>query len=222
MKPPHDATRLWRTLWRVADALVPLYCRLHVAGREHVPATGGCVLACNHTMGPDYFFLAYAAPRQVHYMAKAELFQIHPLLSRLLDATGVFPVRRGQRDQLAIQRAVALVRSGRVLGMFPEGTRSRSGVLQRGRTGVARIALQAGVPVVPAVVIDAEKAMPRRWRPWRRPQVWVRFGPPLMGEGDPGDPDLLQAFTQAVMMAMAELLPPERQGEYAAGLAAPR
>lgn len=129
--------------------------RLHVTGGEHVPATGGFVAAANHTSNLDPWPLGTAlAPRHVCYMAKSELWWFP--LRVVLAALGSFPVRRGQHDIEAFENAVRVVREGRVMGMFPEGTRRRKGLRKkhepRPHTGAARIALTGGVPLVPAAI----------------------------------------------------------------------
>ncbi|MEM7132073.1 MAG: lysophospholipid acyltransferase family protein [Chloroflexota bacterium] len=193
-----------------------LLCRLTVDGRENVPPTGGCVVASNHNIGPDYVVLGYGASRQIFYMAKKETFGIHPLLDRFLWAVGAFPVERGKRDQGAIQEAVDLVQSGRVLGMFPEGTRSKDGVLQKGRSGAIRIAVEAGVPILPAAVTNSNELMQRLlFKLWRRPAVTVRFGPPIYPVQGENSPQTIRKLTHQTMVAIATLLPPEKRGPYA-------
>jgi 1-acyl-sn-glycerol-3-phosphate acyltransferase len=214
VQSPQDASRLWRFLYRLLTFCKPLFCRLRVEGSEHLPATGGCVIACNHSLGPDYLVLGYASPRQIFYMAKQELFQVHPWFSRFLEMVGAFPVDRGRNDTEAIGTAEALLRRGKVLGMFPEGTRSRTGELRRGKTGVARIALLAQAPVVPAVVINPAAILTQFGR---RPEVLVRFGPPIYLAGDPNHKATLQAETLRIMQGIAQLLPPERRGIYVTG-----
>lgn len=189
-----------------------MLCRLRVEGQEHVPDWGGCIVACTHTRGPDYVLLGYAAPRQVFYMAKAELFRIHPWLSKFLWAVGTFPVERGRSDIAAIQAAEQLIGDGHALGMFPEGTRSLSSVLSKGKTGVARIAMQTGAPVVPAAVINAEAIFTKLGR---RPEVIVRFGPPLHLTDAEGNH---RQNTDRIMLAIADLLPPEKRGYYRSGM----
>lgn len=211
MQIPRDASRLWKFLYVLFTPILPLLCRLRVEGREWVPTTGGCVIACNHSMGPDYFLLGYASPRQIFFMAKIELFRIHPWFSHFIEAAGAFPVDRGRSDTNAITAAETLLRRGKALGMFPEGTRSHTGVLGRGKSGVVRIALAAQAPIVPAVVINSGAVFKQLGR---RPEVIVRFGPPLFFHGDDQQKITIQAQTDAVMRAMAQLLPAEQQGVY--------
>ncbi len=215
MRVPQDATRLWKGLYLVATALRPFLCRLVVEGREHVPATGGVVLAANHPGGIDVVFLGYASPRQIHYMAKHELFQIHPLFAAFIRAAGAFPVRRGQKDREAIAYAVRLVQAGKVLGMFPEGTRDRGRGLLRGKPGTVRIAMEAGAPIVPTGIIGVPEWHRAWYRPGPRPQVTVRFGEPLFFPRDTEDPAIVQARTDQLMLAIARLLPPDQWGVYA-------
>jgi 1-acyl-sn-glycerol-3-phosphate acyltransferase len=211
---PRDASFLWKFLHTLARLIRPLLCKLCIEGVEHVPTQGGCVLVCNHTLGPDYIVLGYASPRQVYFMAKMEIFGWHPLLTKLFINAGVFPVRRGQSDLGAISSAVELLNSGHVVGMYPEGTRSLTGVLQRGKTGAARIAMQAQAPVVPVVVLHAEQILHGLGRRLHRPEVSVRFGPPLSVMGDPSDALAARDNTDKIMRAIAALLPPELRGEY--------
>jgi 1-acyl-sn-glycerol-3-phosphate acyltransferase len=215
MRFPKESTRGWKLLYIVAIIIRPFFVRLKIEGDENVPAAGGCVIACNHTLGADYVLLGYASPRQVYYMAKAEIFAIHPLVARLVASAGAFPVKRGQGDTQAIDQAVAIVKSGKIVGMFPEGTRSRSGVLRQAKPGAARIALGAGAPIVPAAVIDGETILRDFFKFQRRPVVTVRFGPPLAVSGDGDNPQDVRQVTTAMMLAIADLLPPERRGHYA-------
>lgn len=173
------------------------------------------MLVCNHNPGPDYIVLGLVAPRQVYFMAKMEIFGWNPLLTQLFNAAGVFPVRRGQSDTGAIGAAVERVREDKVVAMFPEGTRSRTGLLQRGKTGAVRIAIQAQAPVVPMVVINSDKILRGFGRRLHRPEVIARFGPPLTVTGDTNDADVVREQTDKIMRAMAALLPVELRGEYA-------
>ena len=215
MRMPVDGSWVWNLLWVVVRVLYPFFCRLQVEGAEHVPLQGGCVLACNHNMGPDYFLLGVSTPRQIFFMGKAEIFRYNPLISKVLLKAGVFPIERGRQDAAALNRAADVVRAGRVLGMYPEGTRSRTGLLQRGKSGAARIAMAAGVPVVPAVVINSAQVFRSPLAFWKRPLVTVRFGEPLLWPGDTADAAAARAFTEWIMRSMAAMLPPELRGVYA-------
>jgi 1-acyl-sn-glycerol-3-phosphate acyltransferase len=148
--------------------------RLRVDGVENVPREGGFVLAANHTSNFDPWPLGIPLwPRRfLRFMAKSELYWWP--LGALITAAGGFPVRRGERDIEAIDRAVELARGGNVIAMFPEGTRRAKGLRKkhqaRAHTGAARIALEAGVPLVPAAILGTDRLA--RLGPLR-----VRYGP---------------------------------------------
>jgi 1-acyl-sn-glycerol-3-phosphate acyltransferase len=143
-----------------APVLYGVY-RLRVQGRENLPDGGGFVLACNHVSSFDPWPLAMPLwpKRYLRFMAKSELYWWP--LSLVLKNAGAFPVRRGQRDVEAIETAVRLAQEGHVVAMFPEGTRRVKGLAKRHearpRSGAARIALEAGVPLVPAAVKGTDK-----------------------------------------------------------------
>jgi 1-acyl-sn-glycerol-3-phosphate acyltransferase len=134
--------------------------RLRARGREYLPAEGGFVLACNHVSSFDPWPLALPLwpDRQLRFMAKSELYWWP--LTYLLNGAGAFPVRRGQGDTQAIETAIDLVRAGHVVAMFPEGTRRTKGLVKRfearPRSGAARIALEAGAPLVPAAIAGTD------------------------------------------------------------------
>jgi 1-acyl-sn-glycerol-3-phosphate acyltransferase len=149
--------------------------RLRVRGLEHLPE-GGFVLAANHTSNFDPWALGIPLlpRRQLRFMAKSELF--NPVLAPMLRAGGAFKVRRGESDVEAMRTAAELVRSGEIVVMFPEGTRRRKGLrkrhVARAHTGAARIALNAGAPLVPAAIAGTDRLL--RLGPLR-----VTFGEPL-------------------------------------------
>jgi 1-acyl-sn-glycerol-3-phosphate acyltransferase len=159
----------------VSRPIVERLFRLRADGLEHVPKEGGFVVAANHTSNLDPWPLGVAlAPRQLHFMAKYELWK--PGLRTALRILGSFPVHRGEGDVEALETAIRLCREGRVLVMFPEGTRRYKGLrkkhLPRPHSGTARIALSAGVPLVPAGIRGMDRLS--RLGPLR-----VRFGPPI-------------------------------------------
>ena len=209
---PADSTPTWKYSYQAIHALRPLFCSLQVTGVEHVPRQGGVVLACNHPGGLDSFVLGYASSRQVYYMAKRELFNVHPLVTRFLHGIGAFPINRGARDTAALEHSVNLLREGLVLGMFPEGTRNRGMPLRRGRSGVARVALEADVPIVP-VAVQGIPHLHQTWRnPFDRTHVSVQFGQPLRFAA--GTMEKAPEYTTEVMIAIARMMPPELRGQY--------
>jgi len=184
-----------------APVLYGLY-RLRVRGREHLPAEGGYVLACNHVSSFDPWPLGLPLwpKRQLRFMAKSELYWWP--LTIVLNGVGAFPVRRGQRDAQAIETAVALVREGNVVAMFPEGTRRTKGLVKRfearPRTGAARIALEGGVPLVPAAVAGTDGLT-------RFAQLRIAYGAPVDLDDLRGE-DVAQVAHEATERLMARIL----------------
>lgn len=213
---PVESTWFWQGIWTVAWFLRAITANLTVHGRENVPKSGGCIVACNHNRGFDYAALGYSSPRQIFFMVKAEAFE-NPFLSWIMTNGGGIPVQRGKGDTHAVQRAIDKVVAGYPLAIFPEGTRSKDGTLQAAHTGAVRIAMHARAPIVPAVVIGSEKVTPNIGRFWKRVPVSVIFGEPLDVSGDPSDREQVVAQTTRVMLAMAAMLPPEKRGIWADG-----
>ncbi len=150
--------------------------RLRVQGTEYVPTSGGYVLACNHLSNFDPWPLGMPLypQRWLRFMAKVELYWWPATI--ILNAAGAFPVRRGRADVRAIETATRLAREGNVVVMFPEGTRRRKGLVKRhqarARSGAARIALEAGVPLVPAAVAGTDRLL-------RLGPLSIAFGAPI-------------------------------------------
>ena len=214
---------IWWVCWALISLIRPLFCRFRIEGRENLPLDSGAVVASNHNYGPDYVFLGIASPRELRFMAKAEAFAWHPWLAAILRAGGVFPVKRGVGDTGALDRAIELAQEGNLIAMFPEGTRSKSGKLMRGKTGAARIALAADVPIVPVAITNTAQVFKRA--PWRRPVVTVRFGKPVSwGEHPLNDDDgeVARAYTDVVMTEIAKMLPASLRGEYGEDVTAAR
>jgi 1-acyl-sn-glycerol-3-phosphate acyltransferase len=162
----------------VAGATWPLLrgvFRLQSTGKENIPE-GGCVLACNHLSSFDPWPVGMPLWPKIglRFMAKSELYWFP--LNKLIDGAGAFPVHRGQHDTVAIETAVRLAREGNVVMMFPEGTRRVKGLMKtrvaRPRTGAARIALEAGVPLVPAAVSGTDRLL-------RLAKLRVAYGAPV-------------------------------------------
>jgi 1-acyl-sn-glycerol-3-phosphate acyltransferase len=167
---------LYLTIGAVSWPVLKLVFRLRATGTENVPASGGLVLAANHVSNFDPWPLAipFFPRRFFRFMAKSELFWFP--LGLVIAAGGGFRVRRGEQDEQAIAAAVGLVRDGHAVVMFPEGTRRRKGVRKkheaRWRSGAARIALEAGVPLVPAGIAGTDRLA-------RLARLRVAYGPPI-------------------------------------------
>ncbi len=176
MASPPRPSWLYLLVGAVSWPVLKVVFRYRALGVEHVPLVGGFVLAANHWSNFDPWPLAIALypKRFLRFMAKAELFWFP--LSLVIKAGGGFRVRRGEQDEEAIATAVALAREGHAVVMFPEGTRRRKGLRKkyeaRWRSGAARIALEAGVPLVPAGITGTERLA--RLGPLR-----VAYGPPI-------------------------------------------
>jgi len=220
MRIPSDASRLWKFCHVALTALRPFFCSLKIEGVENIPRHGGIVLACNHPGGMDSFVLGFASPRQVYYMAKRELFNVHPVMSYLLHRIGAFPINRGARDTAAIEYSVDLLKQGCVLGMFPEGTRNRGKPMRRGKSGAVRIAIDAGVPVVPVAVLGIPHLHRNWYNPFKRTKLSVQFGQPV--NFPPGTMEEVQEYTTEIMLEVARMMPPELRGHYEEALASPR
>lgn len=160
----------------VSRPLLHAIFRLETTGLESLPTRTGFVLAANHHSRFDPWPVALPLyPRPMHFMAALELF--NPVLGPFLRAAGAFPVRRDGIDSLAYRRAVHLARSGGVVGIFPEGTRRRKGQLRRKydarpHEGAARIAIAAGVPLVPAAILGTDHLL-------KLGPIYVRYGAPV-------------------------------------------
>ncbi|QDR80748.1 lysophospholipid acyltransferase family protein [Sporomusa termitida] len=166
---------MYKLLCLLLGAIFSIFFRWRVIGAENIPATGGVIIAANHISLWDPPVLGTALPRRIHFMAKEELFT-NPVLGWLISRLGAFPVKRGIADRTAIRTALSLLENGSVLGLFPEGTRSKTGVLGAPEPGLAMLAVKAGVPVVPAAIIGTNKVL-RDGHLF--PQFRVIFGEPL-------------------------------------------
>ncbi|RKO66852.1 lysophospholipid acyltransferase family protein [Desulfofundulus salinus] len=181
----------------VCRVILVLIRRWEVVGAHHLPRSGGVLVVSNHVSYWDPVVVGCALDRQVHFIAKAELFRI-PLLGPVIRALGAFPVRRGGGDRQAIRRALELLKQGRVVGIFPEGTRSKSGELLEPHLGAAMLALRAKVPVLPVAVLNTRGVFGR---------VRVHIGKPLVFSRDDqtGRPDY-QAVSRELMREIARLM----------------
>lgn len=194
------------TLARVLlmGTLALLY-RVKVQGAENVPEEGPVVLASNHISNIDPVFVGMVCPRQVRFMAKAELWKFAPL-GWLVRALGAFPVHRGEADREAVRMGLKVVSKGAVLGIFPEGHRQRSGILAQPQSGVGMFSLKEGVSTVPVVIAGSNRII-HDGRPGF-PRVTVTFGPPLDVVVPPGFPrsERNREASRRIMEALAGML----------------
>ncbi|WP_432355105.1 lysophospholipid acyltransferase family protein [Sporosarcina sp. A2] len=178
-----------------AAILKPFY-RIKVVGKENFPKDEGVLLCTNHIDNLDPPVVGLTAPRTVNFMAKEELFQL-PILKSVLPSVNAFPVKRGLSDRQAIRKALELLRSGQVVGMFPEGTRSKNGELGKGLTGAGFFALKGDALVMPCAIIGP-------YRPFK--QLKVVYGSPINMTPLRERKASAEEATEVIMAAIQELL----------------
>lgn len=172
-----------------------------VTGAENIPASGAFILAANHVSNWDPPFLGTFIDRTVNYMGKEELFK-NPVMAWICRALNVFPVKRGTADKTAIKTAVKILKSGECFGIFPEGTRSKSGKLGKAESGVSLIAAMTKVAIIPAAIVNTEKILSADKK---FPRLAVVYGEPMNFSGNAKDKDDLNNFAQSIMAEIAKL-----------------
>ena len=204
----------WWSKYVLLGPLMRLLARPTIEGLHHIPARGGAILAGNHLAVADSFLVPLVLPRRVTYLAKREYFTQTGLVGRIkktfFTGVGQVPVDRdsGSAAQAALDTAVRLLREGTLLGIYPEGTRSPDGRLYKGKTGVARMALEADVPVIPVAMIGTDRLNPIGSRMWRPHKVHIRIGEPLdfsRYAGMEGDRFIERSMTDEIMYTLMEL-----------------
>ncbi len=215
--------------WFVKIVLTPILrvvYRIRVEGREHLPKHGPVILASNHRSFLDSIFIPLVVRRRVTFVAKAEYFD-DPKTAWFFRAVGQIPIRRegGTASEGALAAATDVLESGGVFGIYPEGTRTRDGLLHRGKTGVARLALGTSAPIVPVGLVGTDecqptdKKLPRLFR-----TVTIRFGAPLSMEHyatRENDRLVLRQITDELMFEIGELTGYEYRDTYASKSDAP-
>lgn len=205
---------LYRATELIGYPAVRTYFRPTVSGLGFVPRTGAVIIAANHLSAADEVFTPVAARRQVAYFAKSEYFTRPGLRGRFVARAfrefGHVPVDRADPRAAAgtIVTGVELLAEGRALGIYPEGTRSPDGRLHKFRTGVARLALRSGAPVVPVGLIGTAAVLPEGDKHWHRRPVEVHFGPPMDFSGraeDERSSRALREVTESVRAAVEAL-----------------
>jgi len=206
-----------RIVLTVLMILSRIFLSWELRGGKNVPPTGPLIVIANHVHLLDPVLLALSSSRWISFMAKEELFR-NPFLRPILRWLRVFVVRRqgttAEKRQV-IEQAQDMLNGGLVLGMFPEGKRSREGRLLPGKTGSARIASQTGVLLLPVGIIGTDKIRGISWL-WRRPHIIVNIGQPFRLPSFDGklNKTQIELLTTHLMSEIAALLPPEYQGAY--------
>jgi 1-acyl-sn-glycerol-3-phosphate acyltransferase len=197
--------------------------RPHVEGLEHIPATGGAIFAGNHLSVADELFLGAVVPRHIAFWAKAEYFRGGGIGGNVtkfvMEGLGAIKVERGggRAALAAFDGAIPVLKAGDMVAVYPEGTRSPDGRLYRGRTGVARLAVAAGVPIIPVGMLGTEKVQPIGQRLPRPAQgkVTIKFGAPISTAGRSDDRTALRTLTDEVMAEIQKLTGQEYVPRYA-------
>ena len=175
--------------------------RTRVIGAQNIPKDGAFILAANHVSNWDPPFLGTFIDREVCYMGKEELFK-NPVMAWVCRHLYVFPVKRGAADKTAIKTAVKILRDGKCFGIFPEGTRSKTGKLGRAEAGVSLIAAMTKAPIIPAAIVDTEKIFSCAVK---FPRLAVVYGTPMKFSGSTKDKAALENFAQDIMKEIAKL-----------------
>ncbi|MFB9236239.1 lysophospholipid acyltransferase family protein [Plantactinospora siamensis] len=204
----------WLMKYVVLGPLLRLIFRPQVEGRENVPVDGPAILAGNHLSFSDSIFMPLMVKRKVTFVAKAEYFLGRGLKGWLTKmffvGVGTIPVDRsgGKAARAALDTQLAVLRAGGLAGIYPEGTRSPDGRLYRGKTGVARLALESGAPVIPVAMLNSDEIQPPGQLIPRLGRVRIRFGAPLdlsRYAGMVGDRFVERAITDEIMYELMEL-----------------
>ncbi|MCU0484287.1 MAG: 1-acyl-sn-glycerol-3-phosphate acyltransferase [Chloroflexi bacterium] len=221
--PADRLTRMIRVSSAIGRVAFRCFTRVRVEGLEHVPRDGALIIASNHASHADppllQSWLPPALGRPIHWMTKAELLE-PPVVGWFLKRIGAFGIRRGAADTEAFRLARRVLDEGRVLGAFPEGTRSHDGRMQTAKEGVALLALRTGATVLPVGCAGTHRMWPRGRALWRiGGRVTLRVGPPFHLDRrvlPDGRKETLEEVTERLMLHIAELLPEDHRGVYGA------
>ncbi len=214
----------WLMKYVVVGPIVKAIFRPWIVGRRNVPVEGGAILASNHLSFVDSVILPLMIDRRVAFLAKSDYFTgkgIKGWATRMFfKGTGQLPIDRsgGKASEASLNTGLQVLGGGELLGIYPEGTRSPDGKLYRGRTGIARMALEAHVPVVPVVMVDTDTMMPIGQRLPNVVRVGVVIGEPLdfsRFAGMEGDRYILRSITDEIMVALQRLGEQEYDDVYA-------
>jgi 1-acyl-sn-glycerol-3-phosphate acyltransferase len=217
----------WVCKYILIGPVLRLFFRPVLEGIEHLPAHGPAILASNHLSFSDSFFLPLMVPRRITFLAKAEYFTgkgPKGLFSRLFfSAAGCVPIDRtsGSAAEAALTTGARVLGEGHLLGIYPEGTRSPDGKLYRGKTGVARLALQTGVPVIPVAMLNTDQVQPIGQLIPKIMRVRMRVGQPLdfsRYAGMAGNRFVERSVTDQIMYELLQLSGQQYSDVYAASV----
>ena len=195
--------------------------RPKVKGLRNVPATGPLIIASNHLSFSDSIFMPLVVPRKVTFLAKSEYFTSpgpKGFIKKLtFIALGQVPVDRsgGRRSEAALITGLQVLAAGDCLGIYPEGTRSPDGRLYKARTGIARLAIESGAPIIPVAMFNTDKIQPTGTVMPKVKRVGMTFGEPMYFDGDPKDPAHLRLCADQIMKRIQEMSGQEYVDDYA-------
>jgi 1-acyl-sn-glycerol-3-phosphate acyltransferase len=201
----------YRLLKSFLYPLLVLLFRPKVTGLRHVPSNGPVIIASNHLSFSDSIFMPLVVPRSVTFLAKSEYFTSPGLKGFIKKITfialGQVPVDRsgGKRSEAALLTGLALLKDGHCIGIYPEGTRSPDGRLYKGRTGIARMAIESGAPIIPVAMFNTAEIQPTGQVVPKVRRVEMVFGEPIYFSGDSTDQAVLRSATNQLMEKIAEL-----------------
>ena len=190
--------KIFKVLCRIWFGLI---FRTRVIGEENIPKDSAFILAANHVSNWDPPFLGTFIEREVCYMGKEELFK-NPIMAAICRRLHVFPVKRGAADKTAIKTAIKILKDGKCLGIFPEGTRSKTGKLGKAESGVSLIAAMTKASIIPAAIVDTEKIFSKDKF---FPRLAVVYGKPIKFSGSTKDKEAMANFAQELMNEIAKL-----------------
>ena len=197
---------IYNLLRAIVKLFFTVFFRITYTGHANIPASGPVIVASNHVSFWDPPVIGCGMQRSIHFMAKEELFNF-PIFSWVIRELKAFPVKRGTADRNAIRTALSLLEQGEIVGLFPEGTRSKTGLLGRAEPGLALIAAKSGAVIVPTALIGTDKIL-CGWRMF--PKIEVKFGKPIIVEKGVANKESLDKLTKQMMSEIAALI----GGEY--------
>ncbi len=206
---------LWRLIRGVVRIIAAIIFDIHTVGRQNVPETGPLIIASNHLSWADVPLIPAFLKRKVVYMAKEETFRGKG--GWFVRFLGAFPVKRGEADRQSLRTAEEQLKAGRILSIFPEGTRSKIHTLGQAHAGMGMIALRSGAPVIPVAIYGSEKSFKKF-----RPHITIIYGEPMIltPKGKKITREDIDRSTEQVMLRISSMLPPEYRGVYAEKLPA--